>query len=351
MYDNSTGRWFAAIQDITTDSIHLAVSTTDDPQGNWTVYNFPFSDCPDQPGMAVSNDKLVISVNDFTEHCNRGGTFSGTQYTVVDKNDLLTAYPAPRFWQSKANISDFSVHPAEMIDAPKTSNLYMVSVVSGGSHIAKLYVLSGKAPFITLNVATIPIQTITAPEPGRQPKTPFTIDTGDARVLDAAFKDGKIWLSFNDGCRLAGDTETRSCLGLIQLDISNNRVLQDFDVGSTGSYFYYPAVTIDGAGNLDVMYGASSSTTLYPSLFVAGQTINSSPNSLNLSVNLTLGGAVERSPRYGDYFEVSDDPSRPGTFWVAGEFNPSSPFKVEYWSTFIGNFTTTTMPPSSPSSP
>jgi hypothetical protein len=48
-------------------------------------------------------------------------------------------------------------------------------------------------------------------------------------------------------------------------------------------------VTIDGAGNLDVMYGASSSTTLYPSLFVAGQTINSSPNSLNLPVTLTLG--------------------------------------------------------------
>lgn len=118
MYDNTTGRWFAAIQDITTDSIHLAVSTTDDPQGNWTVYNFPFSNCPDQPGMAVSNDKLVISVNDFTNHCD-GGTFSGAQYAVVDKGDLLTAFPTPRFWQSKANTSDFSVHPAEMIDSPK----------------------------------------------------------------------------------------------------------------------------------------------------------------------------------------------------------------------------------------
>jgi hypothetical protein len=131
-----------------------------------------------------------------------------------------------------------------------------------------------------VNVTSIPIQAHTVPEPGRQPNAPFTIDTGDGRILDAAFKNGKIWFSFNDGCRPANDTETRSCLGLIQLDTSNNKLLQDFDVGAVGSYFYYPALTINDAGNLDVMYGYSS-TRAYPSLFVSGQTTSSPPNALS----------------------------------------------------------------------
>ena len=123
-------------------------------------------------------------------------------------------------------------------------------------------------------------------------------------------------------------------------------MIQDFDVGAVGSYFYYPALSIDGAGNLEVVYGYSSAK-VYPSLYVTGQTASSTRNVLNQPVNLTLGGAVERTPRYGDYFGVADDPSLPSTFWVAGEYNPSSPFKVEYWSTFIGNFTTTSPPPAS----
>jgi hypothetical protein len=55
---------------------------------------------------------------------------------------------------------------------------------------------------------------------------------------------------------------------------------------------------------------------------------------------------VSTSPIYGDYFEVADESSKPGTFWIVDEFNPSSQLKVGYWSTFIGNFTTT-MPPKS----
>lgn len=225
-----------------------------------------------------------------------------------------------------------------------------MSLGSGGGHSLRLYVLSGKAPFITASMVAIPIQAVNVPPPALQPKTIFRIDTGDARIEDAAFSNGKIWLSFNDGCRIANDTQSRSCLGLIELDTKNDKVIQDFDVGAVASYFYYPALSIDGAGSLDVVYGYSSAK-VYPSLYVSGQTEGGVHNTLSQPVNLTLGGAVERTPRYVDYFGVTDDPSLPSTFWVAGEYNPSSPFKVEYWSTFIGNFTTASPTSTSTSSP
>jgi hypothetical protein len=63
-----------------------------------------------------------------------------------------------------------------------------------------------------------------------------------------------------DGCRPTNDTVTRSCVRLVQLDITNDKVIQDFDVGMTHSYLYYPAISIDAAGNLDLIYGMSSST-------------------------------------------------------------------------------------------
>ena len=36
------GRWFAAILDISPSSIHLAVSASVDPEGNWTDYSSPY---------------------------------------------------------------------------------------------------------------------------------------------------------------------------------------------------------------------------------------------------------------------------------------------------------------------
>src|SRR5919198_899134 len=72
--DSNNNRWFASISDITTHSIRIAVSKTNDPTGVWRTYNFPFeslpNNCSDQPFIAVSDDKLVISVNTWSNNCN-----------------------------------------------------------------------------------------------------------------------------------------------------------------------------------------------------------------------------------------------------------------------------------------
>ncbi len=47
-------------------------------------------------------------------------------------------------------------------------------------------------------------------------------------------------------------------------------LLQDMELGAPDQYYFYPALSIDGMGNLDVVYGYSSST-IYPSLAVTGQ--------------------------------------------------------------------------------
>src|SRR5919199_1586364 len=101
--NNNNRRWFASMSDITTHSIRIAVSKTNDPTGVWRIYNFPFeslpNNCSDQPFIGVSDDKLVMSVNTWSNNCdwldNNGNNtiispkFRGVQFVVADKHDLL----------------------------------------------------------------------------------------------------------------------------------------------------------------------------------------------------------------------------------------------------------------------
>jgi hypothetical protein len=337
IYDTNSGRFFASILDRSTSSVKLDVSTTNDPTGKWIVYDFPFSDCPDQPMIATSIDKFVISANDVKSTCI--GDVIGAQYTIVDKGDLLTGFNKPRFWQSQANISQFSVLP---IDSPN-STLFMASVGSQGSNLVTMYKVTGKVPFLSIGKDNLPVKTINMPSQALEPLIGSTINVGDARLLEGAMSGVKIWLTFNDGCMPAGDRFARSCVGLIQIDTTKNKVIQDFDISSPGTYFYYPAIALDDASNLNIIFGMSSQT-IYPSLYIAGQKGGIINNTLTQAVNFTIGGGVSRSGFYGDYFGIAQDPSAPQYFLVAGEYNPSAPGMsgIDYWATLIGNFTSTT---------
>ncbi len=77
-------RWFASISDVTTHSIRIAVSKTGDPTGVWRTYNFPFeslpNNCSDQPFIAVSDDKLAIGVNTWSNNCDWSNNNGSIRY-------------------------------------------------------------------------------------------------------------------------------------------------------------------------------------------------------------------------------------------------------------------------------
>jgi hypothetical protein len=334
-YDPGSQRWFASLQDISTNSIHVAVSTTEDPTGDWYIYDFPFSNCPDQPSIGVSKDKFVVSVNTFANLCNGG--FTGAQFTVVHKDDLLSGTNPPRFVQSDPDPLVFSLHTTETQDPLSTTAIDMVSVDSGGSDYVMLASLDGQVPNINATANFLSINTTNVPPKAIQPDTIKRLETNDARVLDAEGHQGTVWFTFNDGCIPNGDTQIRSCVRLIQLDAINKTVLQDFNVAVNRSYLFIPALSVDNAGNLDVVYGLSSRND-YPSLVVSERLVSDPPNTLETPVLLQPGTGPDFSGRYGDYFAVAVDPSDPNLFWVAGQYIPQS--QDIYWSTFIGHFRT-----------
>jgi hypothetical protein len=382
--NNNNRRWFASISDVTTHSIRIAVSKTNDPTGIWRTYNFPFeslpNNCSDQPFIAVSDDKLVIGVNTWSNNCDWSNglispKFRGVQFVVADKNDLLAEQQSVHIkaMQSVPNTKYFSLRPA--LNLSPTTALFLVTaddfnqdkvqILAIDGNISNLYIdkaISGNIH--TTSISPDGIQPLTfsiinnnsnneynRQQNGQQEslatvkeKHPeYLVHTGDARVQSPIWYKGKLWLALNVGCFINDDTQSRSCIRIIELDTNTSKVLLDFNIGHIGASLYYPALSIDKSGNtIGIIFGYSSSD-IYPSLLIGSASVknnNTFFNSLKYFQFLKNAAANSLSTRYGDYFSATIDPSEPNSIWVAGQYyyHPSSSTPV--WSTYIGEINT-----------
>ncbi len=336
LYDKSSSRWFATAEDFTTGKVYLAVSSSNDPTSTWTFYWFSFNNFSDQPILGLNDDKVVISINSYDS--SSFSNFLGAQYVIINKNDLLAGSANPNFQFSQVSSNVASIHPVQSLSS--TSTLYMVSTTVLQNNAVILYSISGSVPSATVSTTSFSIAHLQSPPNSAQPGTSALIDTGgDPRTLDAAWYQGKLWLAFSDGCTPSGDSTSRSCIHLMKIDTASQSILQNFDYGSVGLYYFYPAIRIDGTGNLDMVFGYSSSS-IFPSLAITGQATTDPINTLQQPVAIKSGSGVLTITdsfgvsRYGDYFAAATDPSNAGTVWVAGEYISSNIGTIG-WSTFI----------------
>ncbi len=334
LYDASSGRFFAssinaALPFFAQGNISIAVSTSNDPTGTWKVYILsPGSGIlPDQPIIGVSDDKFVVSANDFY-------SASGAQYWIINKSEMVSGASSLDLVSFGPNGSLFSVHPVQSLSS--TTTQYMVSTGSCCSSSVMLFSITGVPPgSVTVNTVSIAISTLSSPPNSVQEGSSSTVDSSRSgnRVLDAAWFQGTLWYSANDACTPPGDSQQRACVRLTKVNTSTSSVSQDFDFASNGYYFFYPALRIDSNGNLDVVYGYSSANN-YPSLAITGQATTDPAGSLAPAVTIKAGIAPNTSGRYGDYFGAGVDPSNSTIVWVSGEYGNTS---NGAWATFIAN--------------
>ncbi|TMI54020.1 hypothetical protein E6H18_11290 [Candidatus Bathyarchaeota archaeon] len=232
--------------------------------------------CPDQPIIGVNDDKLVIG----------GDVRTGAKVWVINKSDLLAGVASPRLVSFGPFNGLGSVHPVQSLGSTATE--YMVSVNNGdfasNSSYVKLFSISG-VPGIGAGSAISNVtfqlsagRTITGAVLSAIQKGPLfnptssALGLGDFRVQDAAWYKGKLWLGLNDNCIPAGDSTTRVCIRLVQLDTSSSSMMQEFDYGASSKYYFLPALRIDSMGNLAMIYGYSSVSN-YPTsrVWVAGE--------------------------------------------------------------------------------
>jgi hypothetical protein len=353
IFDKGSQRWFASVLDreatsrqgVLIDQSLIAVSTSNDPTGTWVIYRIPVANghIGDQPSIGVSDNKFAISTNNFVEcgtlGCMPGGGPVGTEYIILNKSDMIlgSSVRGADFGEN----NEFSIVPVRDDSPGLTSTLYMVSNHPGNA--VDLYYVTGLPGVSDVSVRIVPlaISQVNIPPDAKQPNTSSSLVNTEGSWVHTGgqpvYSNGRIWLAFNDACIPSGDSQSRSCFRLDQLNPNLGTVLQDFDVGAAGFYYFYPALGVDSSGNVDVVFGDSSSS-IFASLAATGQVAGSSVQFDRPAINLASGSqsllctpvppATTCSVRYGDYFAAATDPADPSLVYGGGE--------LPGWSTFIG---------------
>ena len=343
-YDPASGRWFATVTDVTTTLVPLVVSDSVDARGTWHLFEIPSAstgNCLDQPILGVGTTTVIISVNVFTQTSpNTCVTpYLGAEYWVINKTDLLGGAASPRVYDSGINSLEGSIHPVQ-IEGTSGVN-YMVSTYwplsATTSNTLHMFAVSGVPPAtVTVAVTSLSMPTAALPPSAAQPGTKSTIDTSDIRISDAVWSSGRIWLGFDEACLADA---TRACFRLVQIDANSGTVLQDFDVNVAGKDVFYPAMRVDGSGDLAVVFGYSSSTD-YPGIMTTGQVFGDASNTYQTPRLMIAGTGPEASAcskvgsqivcRYGDYFGAALDPANTSAVWLVGERGTGT-----LWSTHV----------------
>jgi List-Bact-rpt repeat protein len=356
IYDADSGRWFGTYLEFEPyifyeSAIILAVSTSSSPT-LFCKYRIPgpTNVLQDFPQVGVSHDKVVVSYNGY-----RFPTFSsyaGAGYYVVDKAGLVGCGASVTAAEAAPDPARTTIFPAQSLSS--TNALYM-GMHTPSSNVLTLLTVGGVpgVGVVTETPTSLPVNPWVAPPPAiQQGASGVPLDTGDDRVLSAAWQSGSLWLAGNEGCTPAGDTAVRSCLRLIEMRTDSASVRQDMTFGSAGNYYFYPAVRPDVLGNAYVVFTSSSATT-YASVRTTGRQASDPLNTLQAS-SLVRGGEGEQtySPgRMGDYAGAAVDPSAPQTVWVMGEYirAPDSSILgtggVADWGTYVAQLSFPAAPP------
>lgn len=329
IFDPISQRWFVQIITIgsgqTSGSWMLAVSTSSSPT-TFKVYNFPTSNgFPDFPKMGLNGDKVVITGDAFS-----GNSFLGTEFIVINKSDLVNGAATAHYQFFGPNEGAFAIEPAQHMSPLNANNdLFMAAVAYASASSVNLWSVSGVPSSSTsASIATksLAIKALNSPPNAVQPGN-STVATNDQALLDAVFRDGspgELWVAASSACTPSGDSTTRSCLRFIEVSISNGdlstaAVAQDFDFGSAGQYYYYPALRTDKDGNMAAVFTASSSS-IYPSVWCGGQLTSEAGTFGHLKQIIAGTSAYTQANRWGDYSGASvaaDDL----TIYLGGEYS------------------------------
>jgi hypothetical protein len=347
LYDATDGRWFIStmtFSPIGDASWNLLISTGSDPTvTTWECLIIPTSkirnpdgsigNFPDFPKIGMNSDKVVLTGDAFSPSVHgrsQSYKFQGTEFIVINKIDLLSWSPGLTVHTAlfAPNMGDFAIEPAQQLGT-STTTLYMAAVNSAVSSTSTIdvWAITGipgvstvSAPFKSQSIASI-----SYPPNAQQEGTSVLLDTNDDSLLDAVYRDGSLWVSANDACvpGAPGDSTVRSCLRFINVTVDPTSgamsVAQDFDYGDPGTYYYFPAIRTDSAGNLLAAFTGSSSSS-YASAY-AGMQASGTPNELtNLSVTRAGDFSYTISPpRWGDYSGAAVDPID-GSVWLGAEY-------------------------------
>ena len=397
----TNGRWFAAAihdkysacpgsdQTFLQHFADIAVSPTNDPSTslpgtpfpqNWADYHPVIGSTTrkdnnptfDHPEIAVTSDKVSFTTN-------------FPKMLVYNKNDLvnMVSNPVPQDLTNSIP-SQCTGQPYPIHSIGYTTRQYMICQVNASFF---LFWIDGTMPntgtagcctvsgWTNLTRISLPHCcavtnsgntngrfTAAAPVSQGNPGTPSGYIVFD-QALSGVWYNNKLWFATTAGCPFSG--YTRDCIQLVKANAytppstASPSVVQNFPLNKSDTDFFLPTLSIDGQGDLALIFGYSS-PTIYPSLGITGQTPNDPSGSLAPWKTLKTGAGYDGTDlgdRYSDFFGAATDPSDPTLVWIAGQYYPSvtcvtnQQGTVPCWASWVASMRVVALALSDPVSP
>ncbi len=331
LYDQYSDRWFIIVCDFET-RLYLAVSTSDDPTGDWFKCNFVVSQgsdagkWPDYPTLGV--DEVGV----YTAAYMIGGG-NGMSIFALDKAPLIASEP------SLGDIYAFRGLPWEGAIQPvhtfgSSEGEYFVSRASStGIRLRLLTDLISNPVLIELCFITIPQHSAPPDAPALGSTVP--LDTVGHRLMNAVYRDGYIWTAHCIG------VDGRAASRWYKIDVLNTTLDDYGTIQDSVMYYFFPTIMVNVVG--DVIMGFSGShSEQYAAAYYTGRLTSDPPGEMAPPALLKEGEATYNlidgygRNRWGDYSLCSLDPVNQ-TLWTIQEYAHShNESGINRWGTWIG---------------
>jgi hypothetical protein len=382
LYDRAADRWLVTQLGFTEGVFGpqgpfvecMAVSQTSDPTGAYYAYAFLLdsSNLPDYPKFGIFGNSYYLSANLYSSVFASSGN---PAVWAFDRNTML-AGGLPQSVEFAGDVPDTynTILPANVngaIQPPAGEPETYAGMDFANNTTLGIFQFSqvnwnnpGAATFTgPINLTVAPYSTMCGlsqdclPQPG----TGQLLDAISDRVMqplsyrnlgdhEALVMDHTVNVSTTGG--------NQAGVRWYEIDrriVSGNTTNQPFTIAQQGTYApdgnnrWMASTAMDGAGDMALGYSIGSAS-MYPSIAFTGRSKCDAPNQMTVPEGTIQPGAGAQTGanRWGDYTDMSVDPTDDTTFWYVGEYYSTT--SASGWQTRIGSFRvpscgTDTIPP------
>ncbi len=353
-YDKQAGRW-VMMQPIFTSpyALCVAVSTTSDALGSYNEYEFSIPDggFPDYPKLAVWPDGYYVSYNDFGPN---GNSFISAYACALDRSAMLAGNSAGMQCFSAGGYASIlpsdldgdSGAPGTTAAPPSGSPDYYIDFSStSGLNLWQFHV-DWTTPANSTFTGPVSVSGVDSfseacgggvciPQEG----TNTQLDSlGDRLMYRFAYRNFGTYRSLVVSQSVdTGNGNTGIRWYEIRNPSTGPAVYQQGTFAPDSNYRWMPSIAEDEAGDIALGYSVSSST-MSPSISFTGRVPSDPLGTMESENSIVTGSGYQSgtSNRWGDYSDISVDPTDDCTFWYTTEYvQTSGSFN---WSTRIASF-------------
>jgi hypothetical protein len=347
-YDKAAGRWVMSQFSVTTTPYLqcVAVSTTSDATGTWNRYAFQQPNFDDYPKLSVWPDGYYDTFNMFN-----GNTFVGGRVCAFDRASMLTGAAATQVcFQLSSSFGGLLASDLDGTTAPPAGEPnYVMNFGTNTLNVWTFHVDFATPANSTLTGPTsVPVAAFTAacngggtciPQAGTRNQLDSLADRLMFRLAYRNFGSYAAMVVNHSVTVGSGKKGTSTGIRWYELHVTGGAVsvFQQGTFAPDATSRWMGSIAMDKLGDMALGYSASSSS-LFPGLRYTGR-VPSDPAGTMEAENTVLTGSGSQTGnlhRWGDYSDMTVDPSNDCTFWYTNEYIAST--GSFNWSTEITAF-------------